>query len=229
MDKRKLAEFCKIIDYKFIDISLLDLALTHPSTSTGANNQRLEFLGDAVLNFCMAATLYKEFPNAKEGELSRLRSQLVSGRTLVKVAQQLGMSEYLQMSRYELQEKGNHRTSALEDAFEALLGAIYLDSGVQSCHTVIIKLFTPLFNSLQSGDALKDFKSRLQEHLQSLGKPLPIYEVVEISGKAHDLTFRISCKIVDSNIEAISTAKTRKIAEQKAAELVLSKILPKSE
>ena len=162
----KLQALCRTLDYTFKQRALLHQALTHRS-ATGLNNERLEFLGDAILSLVIAEDLYARYPRAKEGELSRLRSSLVKGETLAELAQELSLGDYLKLGPGELKSGGFRRSSILADAFEALLGAIYLDSGLEACRRVVLRLFQDKLAQLPKPAQLKDPKSRLQEYLQS--------------------------------------------------------------
>ena len=208
------------VDHPFSNPELLREALTHRSL-TQRNNERLEFLGDAVLNFVIAARLYQERPQDNEGSLSRLRSRVVRGETLAKVARALKLGDYLRMGEGELKSGGFLRDSVLADALEAVLGAVYLDGGFPAAERVIHALFEEEVKRLPDAESLKDPKTRLQEWLQARGRQLPVYELVHEEGAEHAKRFTVRCRLVDSGYEAEATGTGRRKAEQAAAELVL--------
>ncbi len=202
------------------DAALVTAALTHRSAG-GANNERREFLGDAVLNYAVASLLYREFPHASEGELTRYRALLVSGETLADVAEALGLGERLVLGPGELKSGGFRRRSILADALEALLGAVYLDGGADAALRAAERLLRPRFAGLPAASASKDPKTRLQEWLQGRGLPLPRYSVVAVRGEPHDQTFRVSCEVDEPPRRAEGVGSSRRRAEQDAAEAVL--------
>jgi ribonuclease III len=205
------------------DPQLFIAALTHRS-SPGPNNERLEFLGDAVLNLVIAQRLYLVFPSASEGDLSRLRARLVSSEPLAEVATQLALGEALQLGSGELKSGGFRRQSILADALEAVCGALFLDGGLDVARVVIERLFQPRIEALPAPQSLKDAKTRLQEHLQSRGLALPRYLVERIEGEAHEQTFHVACEVVDLGRRAEGSGSSRRRAEQEAAERVLQEI-----
>ncbi len=205
------------------DPRLFVAALTHRS-SPGPNNERLEFLGDAVLNLVIAQQLYLVFPSASEGDLSRLRARLVSGEPLAEVATQLALGEALQLGSGELKSGGFRRQSILADALEAVCGALFLDGGLDAARVVIERLFQPRIEALPAPQSLKDAKTRLQEHLQSQGLTLPRYLVDRIEGEAHEQTFHVVCEVVELGLRAEGSGSSRRRAEQEAAERVLREI-----
>ena len=209
--------------YQPRDGALFSAALTHRSVS-GANNERLEFLGDAVLNLLIAEHLYQTFPSASEGDLSRLRSRLVSGESLAEVAASLGLGEALHLGSGELKTGGFRRKSILADALEALCGAIFLDGGLAAARSVIALLFAARIAALPAPATLKDAKTRLQEHLQSQGLPLPSYIVERIDGEPHARTFWVRCEVDALGRRAQGSGATRRSAEQEAAERVLGEL-----
>lgn len=211
------------LDYKFLNTSLLDNALTHRSHS-GPNNERLEFLGDSLLNFIVAEMLFDHFPQAPEGDLSRLRAALVRGETLAEIAREFCLGEYLNLGEGELKSGGFRRASILADALEAVIGAIYLDSGIEACKGCVRRWMEGRMGGLSLVTGEKDAKSQLQEWLQARKKPLPVYAVVDTQGDSHNQLFTISCSVVLLDEIATATASSRKNAEKEAAQLMLQKL-----
>lgn len=211
------------LGYECRDEKLLAAALTHRSAG-GVHNERLEFLGDAVLNCVVARLVFQEFAAADEGDLSRFRASLVSGESLAVIAAELGLGERLHLGSGELKSGGFRRKSILADAFEAILGAIYLDGGFAAVERVIEKLFVPRLATLPSAKDLKDPKTRLQEELQARGLPIPTYSVESVSGKAHAQMFRVSCSASALGLTAIGEGSSRRAAEQAAARNLLDQI-----
>lgn len=208
------------LGYECRDPALIDAALTHRSAS-GAHNERLEFLGDAVLNCVTAMLLFREFGAAAEGELSRYRASLVSGESLAEIALELGLGDHLRLGSGELKSGGFRRKSILADALEALFGAICLDGGFDQAAHVIETLFAPRLSRLPSAAELKDPKTRLQETLQARGLPLPVYVVEGIEGEAHNQVFHIACVVEALQVRASASGASRRRAEQAAAQRVL--------
>ena len=213
----------KNIDYHFSDVALLKQALTHRSVNKN-NNERLEFLGDSILGCVISHELYHRFPLVDEGQLSRLRSSLVRGQTLAKLAKTLNLSETLVLGQGELKSGGFRRESIQADAFEAILGAIFLDSDYVTVSAVILKLYDELLSDASPDDSLKDFKTQLQELLQKKGHSLPIYELVKTKGQDHNAVFYVSCHIKEFNLSVEENAKSIKRAEQACAELILESL-----
>jgi ribonuclease-3 len=211
------------LGHRCSDAALVAAALTHRSAG-GANNERLEFLGDAVLNYAVASLLYREFPRASEGELTRWRAMLVSGETLADVAEALGLGDRLVLGPGELKSGGFRRRSILADALEALLGAICLDGGPEAAMAAAERLLRPRFAGLPEASASKDPKTRLQEWLQGRGLPLPRYSVVAVRGEPHDQTFRVSCEVDEPTLRAEGVGSSRRRAEQEAADAVLKSL-----
>jgi ribonuclease-3 len=207
------------LDYCFSDRALLAQALTHRSHHRD-HNERFEFLGDSVLGFVVADSLFHQFPRSPEGELTRMRARLVSGDTLAKVSRDLSLGDFLRLGEGEQKSGGFDRDSILADALEAVFGAIYLDGGFRNAKTVILKLFAHRLATI-SADNIKDNKTRLQETLQKMEKPLPVYEVIEQSGAAHALEFRVKCEIDHSASPFFATGSSRRGAEQRAAGLAI--------
>jgi ribonuclease-3 len=209
--------------YEVRDTALFGSALTHRSVS-GSNNERLEFLGDAVLNLLIAEHLYRDFPSASEGDLSRLRSRLVSGEALAQMAAALGLGEVLQLGSGELKSGGFRRKSILADALEALCGAVYLDGGLEAARRVVAALFGARIAALPAPATLKDAKTRLQEYLQGQGLGLPSYVVERVEGAPHEHTFWVRCELVGLGRAARGSGSTRRGAEQEAATRVLEEL-----
>ena len=212
----------KSLGYTFAEPKLLQQALTHRSAGS-SNNERLEFLGDAILGCVVAEELYERYPQAREGELSRLRATLVRRESLAEIAHVLEVGRYLNLGSGERKSGGHSRDSILADALEALFGAIYLDTGFRSTRTCILALFADRLESLSGAASLKDAKTRLQEYLQSLRKPLPEYTVTEVSGEAHAQSFRVECVVREIDVEpSQGEGSSRRQAEQYAAEKMLA-------
>ena len=217
------ARVCAALGYGFQQPRLLEEALTHRSASP-RNNERLEFLGDALLNLVMAEFLFQRYPQASEGELSRLRANLVKGEALAELARGLKLGENLRLGQGELKSGGPQRESILADALEAIFGAVYLDSGLGACRALILNLYQEGLASLASADESKDPKTRLQEYLQARQQPLPVYSVLEISGEPHAQTFTVECAVADRR--AVAVGSNRRKAEQDAARQVLERLTP---
>jgi ribonuclease-3 len=214
----------KTLGHEFADRALLQQALTHRSAGS-RNNERLEFLGDAILGGVIAEELYRRYPQASEGKLSRLRSRLVRRESLTDIANILDVGQYLTLGPGERRSGGHHRDSILSDAVEALFGAAYLDGGFAVCKRCILTLFEDKLSSLPHVAFLKDAKTRLQEYLQSRQKSLPEYAVTSVSGEAHEQFFKVSCMIRDFDVPATSgKGGSRRQAEQQAAERMLAQL-----
>jgi ribonuclease-3 len=214
----------KRLGYTFKDPELLRLALTHRSISSGPHNERLEFLGDSVLGIIIAESLYQQFPHAQEGQLSRLRSSLVKGETLAAVAQSFQLGDELILGIGELKNGGHRRVSILENALEAIIGAIYLDSNFNTCREVVLNWFTSRLATLSLKDNVRDPKSRLQEYLQGKGLALPIYEIIRTEGEEHKQTFWVRCTVEALTVVEEAQGLSRKAAEQQSAEMILKKL-----
>jgi ribonuclease III len=214
----------KSLGYQFDDPKLLKQALTHCSAGS-RNNERLEFLGDALLGCVIAAELFDRHPKAREGELSRLRASLVRRESLAELAQGLEIGRYLKLGAGERKSGGHNRNSILADALEAVFGAIYLDGGFVVCRQSILGLFSDKLAAVADPETLKDAKTRLQEHLQSRQMALPEYTVIEVSGEAHAQSFRVQCTVGDSRLAPTQGgARSRRQAEQKAAGRMLEQL-----
>lgn len=211
------------LDYEFRQVSLLREALTHRSYSI-PHNERLEFLGDSVLNCAVAQALYRRYPQLSEGELSRLRASLVNKDTLCDVAIKLNLGEAVFLGEGELKSGGHRRPSILADTLEALIGAVFLEDGFDSAAKVVGKLFAPHFELLDPNSIAKDPKTRLQEYLQGRKIATPKYDVVEAMGEAHEQTFRVTCQIPKLKVTTIGSGASRKLAEQQAAAAAFEQI-----
>lgn len=214
----------RALGYRFRDGQLLELALTHRSAS-GRNNERLEFLGDAVLGTVIADALFRCRPQAGEGTLSRIRSRLVRGETLADIARELDLGPLIRLGPGEARSGGRQRASTLSNALEALLGAVYLDGGMAEAERVILALFRSRLADLPGEDELTDPKTRLQEWLQARGHPPPQYNVCNVDGAAHAQTFEVTCRIEALGVTAAGHGASRRIAEQEAAGHALAELL----
>ena len=211
------------LGYAPLDTGLFAAALTHRSAGR-RNNERLEFLGDGVLNLLIAERLYRAFPDSDEGDLSRLRARLVSSEPLAEIASELGIGEVLQLGSGELKSGGFRRRSILADAFEAVCGALYLDGGLEAARRLIEAVFAARIEALPAPESLKDAKTRLQEYLQSRGLALPHYALERTEGEAHAQTFWVSCAVPALELSASGSGSSRRRAEQQAAAAVLAQI-----
>ncbi|MBM3409781.1 MAG: ribonuclease III [Betaproteobacteria bacterium] len=210
----------QVMGYAFVDPVLLRQALTHRSYGQ-PHNERLEFLGDSVLNCAMASLLFERFGKLDEGDLSRLRSNLVKQQALVDIAHRLSLSRHLLLGEGELRSGGMRRPSILGDTVEALIGAIFIDAGFDRALAVIRALYDPILKSVDPRTLGKDAKTLLQEHLQGKKLPLPVYAVVATHGAAHNQTFEVECSVPKLGIQVLSSGGSRRSAEQAAARLAL--------
>jgi ribonuclease-3 len=208
----------------FATPALCHTALSHRSAGAD-HNERLEFLGDSILNCAAARLLYDAHPLADEGALSRLRASLVSGDTLAQIAGDLGLGEYLRLGPGELKSGGFRRASILADALEALLGAIFLDAGFDAAAAAVARILGPRMSDLPGADALKDPKTRLQEVLQARGLALPVYTLTAVGGDPHAHSFTVTCEVPIFEIAAVGEGASRRRAEQLAAAKVID-LLP---
>ena len=206
----------KSISYRFVSQSIAELALTHRSAAR-LNNERMEFLGDAILGFLIADELSNRFPEAPEGLLSRQRALLVNQQTLATLASQLQLGDLLVLGPGELKSGGRKRESILADAMEAVIGAVYQDGGLEVCRAVVLSLYNSLLGSDSTVVVHKDSKTRLQELLQSKSLPLPVYQVVSIGGEEHEQVFLVSCQISLLQESTFGQGANRRLAEQQAA------------
>ena len=211
------------IGHRFADERLLQRALTHRSAG-GDNNERLEFLGDAVLSLVISEELYRRFPKASEGQLSRLRASLVKGDTLAALARGLALGECIELGSGELKSGGHRRASILADALEAVIGALYLDGGAEAARAWILNLFDERLAACHPESVLKDPKTRLQEWLQAQGRPLPAYHVERVEGEAHAQTFTVQCEVAGLGRPTTGVAGSRRKAEQEAARQALEQL-----
>jgi ribonuclease-3 len=217
------ASLCKQLGYRFAQPQLLQRALTHRSYSA-AHNERLEFLGDSVLNCTIAKYLFENYPDSPEGDLSRLRSNLVNQQTLAILAQQLNLGEHLLLGDGERKTAGARRPSILADGLEAVFGAVVLDKDFSAAEKVILGLYVPFIENADLQSLGKDAKTLLQEYLQSRKLALPQYSVIEIKGEAHAQTFVVSCEVAQLKLSTRGEGASRRIAEQIAAERAYQQI-----
>jgi len=218
----ELARLYKRIGYQFNDESLVEEALAHRSYSS-TNYERLEYLGDSLLNFVIADEIHAKFPELDEGALSRLRASLVRGTTLASIARELELGEFLRMGTGELRSGGFNRDSTLADLLESIIGAVYRDSEFDTARALVLTLFEKRLQNTLPPEELKDPKTRLQELLQGRGLDRPVYSVVKTEGKSHQLEFTVTCAIASHNVKVFSVASSRRKAEQAAAADVLSR------
>ena len=211
------------LGYRFSDPGLLERALTHRSVG-GRHNERLEYLGDAALSLVVAETLYQRLPDAPEGHLSRLRASLVRRTALAPMARDLGLPRRLRLGPGELKSGGFRRESILSDALEALLGAIYLDGGLEALRAAVLRLYGARLDELPAHEALKDPKTRLQEQLQARGLALPEYRVDEVEGEDHAQHFSVTCRVDALGAECRGRGRSRRAAEQAAASGMLAQL-----
>jgi ribonuclease III len=220
----RLTQLESNLDYHFKDTKLLLQALSHRSTGSN-NNERLEFLGDSLLNAVISIQVYEKYPQHEEGALTRMRASLVNQEALASVARDLELGEFVLLGAGELKSGGQRRASILADTLEAVLGAIYIDGGFESIRTVVIKKFgtrlvTPILRNTP-----KDNKTQLQELLQARNLPLPKYNVETVTGEAHQQVFKVSCSVESLGVTVFGVAGNRRAAEQEAARRVLE-LLP---
>ena len=208
------------LGYRFGDAALLRQALTHRSHGQ-SNNERLEFLGDSVLNCVVASLLYQRFGAMDEGDLSRLRANLVRQATLVEIAQRLDLAQCLLLGEGEQKSGGSRRPSILGDTTEAVFGAVFLDGGFEAARVAIAAQYEPILHGVDPATLGKDAKTLLQEHLQSRKIPLPMYSVVATHGAAHDQQFEVECAIPRLGVQVLGSGASRRAAEQVAARRAL--------
>ncbi|MCX7673562.1 MAG: ribonuclease III [Thiobacillaceae bacterium] len=211
------------LDYRFRRARLLEQALTHRSYSA-QHNERLEFLGDGVLNCAIGHLLYERFPQLTEGRLSRLRANLVNQQSLYEVAQALTLGEHLRLGEGEARSGGRERPSILADAVEAIIGAVFLDGGYDAAQALVQRLFAAKLGAIDPSAHSKDAKTRLQEWLQARRRGLPVYALVHTSGQAHAQTFEVECRIEAMSLVTRGCGASRKAAEQAAAEAALARL-----
>jgi ribonuclease-3 len=213
----------KILADDVMNDPLYEEALTHRSLGK-KNYERLEFLGDSILNLVIADALFRKLPEEKEGILSRLRAGLVNKETLAELAHELDLGSFIKLGPGELKSGGFRRDSILADAMEAIIGAVYLLKGFDAARSYILEVYTRRLENLPGFDDLKDPKSRLQEYLQGKAIELPVYELVDVTGKAHDQHFKVRCVVQDLEISDIGEGSSRKKAEQEAASRILKQL-----
>lgn len=211
------------IGYEFTDVALLRRALTHKSHSK-QNNERLEFIGDAVLGYLIAVALYRQNRHLREDSMSLMRANLVRGTSLADAARQLGMAELLLLGSGEKKSGGRSRSSILADAFEALIGAIHEDSGIAACAEVVDKLFKARIEQLDP-EELKDAKTKLQEQLQASGLALPNYRIADVTGQDHKRTYTVQCEVQSLKLTSEASASSRRKAEKAAAAAMLEQLV----
>lgn len=222
-NSRIYASLTQKIGYEFVDQSLLISALTHRSASVG-HNERLEFLGDSILNFIVAEALFEQFPDAREGEMSRLRASLVKGDTLAEVAQEMGLSEYLILGEGEMKSGGFRRASILADCVEAIIGAIFRDAGIDAAREAVLRWYAKRLKTVSLTNNEKDPKTQLQEWLQARRMQLPVYALVKTAGESHSQNFTVECRTEASSSVATATGLNRRQAEKLAAEKMLKNL-----
>jgi len=223
MKEQELKRLEKRIGYQFSDFSLLKQALTHRS-ALGLHNERLEFLGDSILSFVISTDLYKRFPKVDEGDLSRMRATLVCGKMLSEVGREFILSDCLILGPGELKSGGFRRDSIIADGVEAIIGAVFLDSDISTVNQLVLNWFDSRLKTIKPGINQKDPKTRLQEHLQSRKQPLPVYQVLDVKGEAHNQQFTMSCQIEGmQHVEGKGTSRRK--AEQVAAQSMLNALL----
>jgi ribonuclease III len=222
--RSELGNLCKQLGYQFKNPDLLESALRHRSFRGNKNNERLEYLGDAALNFVIAAALFRQNSLAREGELSRLRANLVRGETLTELAKEFELGNYLRLGAGELKTGGAQRKSILADGMEAVVGAIFLDGGFQACEQCILRWYKTRLENVEVLSYLKDPKTRLQEYLQARKLSLPVYTVLALEGPAHQQRFKVECQLDGLANKAIGLGSSRQRAEQEAAEKILAEL-----
>jgi ribonuclease-3 len=208
-------------DYQFRDERLHEQALTHRSHARH-NNERLEFLGDALVNMLVAELLYENYPKADEGQLTRLRASLVSGLAMAKIARNMELGPQIRLGPGEMKSGGHRRDSILADALEALVAAVYLDGGWDACRKFVREIYADALVDL--ADTTKDAKTRLQELLQGRALPLPEYELLNAHGEDHAKQFDVKCSVAVATAQAVASAHSRRAAEQLAASQVLTQV-----
>ena len=215
-----LDQLQKTLNYSFSDKKLLELALTHRSANS-SNNERLEYLGDAILGFIIADILYCEIPDVAEGVLTRKRASLVKKETLANLARELELGEFIKLGTGERKSGGWRRDSILSNTLEAIIGAIYLDGGIEKCRGFVNDIYADLLAAPDLRESSKDSKTELQEYLQARKLPLPQYRVVAEEGEAHKRVFTVECRIQPLEKSVVATGKSKRAAEQQSAQLAL--------
>ena len=218
-----IARLQKVLGYQFDNVELLQLALTHCSAGN-QNNERLEFLGDSILNHIVAEALYLRYPSANEGEMSRMRASLVKGETLAEIARDLTLGDFLVLGVGERKSGGHRRNSILADTLEAIIGAILLDSDVERCRGTVLAWVEPRLQALSASADNKDAKTRLQEFLQGRNYPLPQYDLLGVQGSDHAQQFKVACRLSKPQLVAEGNGSSRRRAEQDAAMTALERL-----
>ncbi len=216
--------FYALTGYQFKRQELLEQALTHRSLSRGNNNERLEFLGDSILNLVISNHIYHRFDDADEGDLSRIRASLVKEDTLARVAREIDLGDHVQLGGGELKSGGYRRASILSDTMEAIFGAVYLDGDYSKTEEVILNLYRDQLQTVDTGNSLKDPKTRLQEYLQAGQMELPDYRIEKTTGKSHAQVFTVCCIVSGIDLRVSGVGTSRKKAEQQAAQQALDTI-----
>ncbi|CAA0100328.1 Ribonuclease 3 [BD1-7 clade bacterium] len=211
------------LQYQPKDDALIRQALTHRSFGKD-HNERLEFIGDALLDLVVGDALFQRFPEKPEGELSRFRAELVKGETLAELALDLDLGSYVRLGQGERKSGGGKRQSILANTFEAIIGAIYMEAGFDAARQTSLQLFERLIDSIEQRASHKDPKTTLQEHLQAQKRKLPIYQLESTSGQQHSQTFLVSCRLVDQDVSVEASGRSKKLAEQQAAALMLEQL-----
>ncbi len=219
----KLHRLEKKLGYKYENIQILQHALTHRSVGA-KNNERLEFLGDSIVNFMIADVLFHQFNRISEGDLSRIRAYLVKGETLAEIGKEYGLSDYLKLGPGELKSGGYRRESIISDAVEAIIASIYEDGGLDPCRVFVMQIYESRLKNINPSEIGKDSKTLLQELLQSRQQPLPEYSVINVNGPAHAQMFTISCYVEKLNTKFEAVAHNRRKAEQQAAQKALDSL-----
>lgn len=226
--KPSLARLCERLGYEFIQPGLIETALTHRSFGS-PNNERLEFLGDAVLSVIISEALYRTFPSCNEGAMSRLRANIVNGDRLAEVARRLDIGDELLMGPGELKSGGFRRGSILAGALEAVIGAVYLEGGFEAARRVVMAVFQPEIAGISVEGLNKDPKTRLQEYLQARRLPLPEYQVAGVEGRDHSQRFRVECRVAGVERAVTGEGGSRRRAEQDAASRALQALQAREE
>ena len=209
------------LGYSFQRSALAEQALTHRSFGA-AHNERLEFLGDSIVNFVIADALFQRFPNTREGELTRMRATLIREPTLAEIARELQLGDHIRLGAGEMKSGGKRRESILADTLEALIGAIYLDGGIEICEQRLLAWFDARLQQVAPGEINKDPKTRVQEWLQARGRALPVYELAATHGEEHNQQFDVICRIPSVHEQFTGTGMSRRAAEQAAAQCALA-------
>jgi ribonuclease-3 len=220
MGKQRYKELEKCLDYEFEDKNLIIEALTHKSFKKTYNNERLEFLGDAVLNLIVGEFLFHKFPNSPEGDLSKIRASLVNEKGFTKLANYLNLGEYIYMSEAEIKNNGKNKPSILSDAFEAVMGAIYIEAGLDSVKPIVLNLLEKNYEKISLDNLFSDYKTALQEITQARFGVTPEYKLESESGPDHQKEFELSIWINGTKY-ATAKGKSKKLAQQAAAKIAL--------